>query len=343
MQNINLFIEKLVKLKNESIKSQLLCYNQSMNFENRINRLSVILELLNKGYELSTPNLVERFGVTKKIIQSDFKDYILPLFVDDKIYYDYSSKTYKAKNNFLTKTLFSSDELSIIAILKNKSKDKYSDDDLSPKVDSLFLKFEDELTNKLYQTSSIEKIDNFKNEIIQIKNAVETKSIIKCFYNDKNREIYPLKILNLEGFWYLIIFEPIDNKIKTFHLNTIKNIEVLNTHFSFDEEKINSFDNAISAYYKPNNAPILVQLFMDKEVSRYFMRKPLNKSQRVLKIYDDESVDLELTITDYMEIIPTIQRYIPHIGVIEPDELKMKVKENIDLYRKRFEWWSWVT
>ena len=308
-----------------------------MNFNIRINRLSQILELLNKGYELSTPNLVERFGVTKKIIQTDFKDYILPLFVDDKIYYDYSSKTYKAKNNFLTKTLFSSDELSIIAILKNKSKDKYSDDDLSPKVDSLFLKFEDELTNKLYQTSSIEKIDNFKNEIIQIKNAVETKSIIKCFYNDKNREIYPLKILNLEGFWYLIVYEPIDNKIKTFHLNTIKNIEVLNTHFLFDEEKINSFDNAISAYYKPNNAPILVQLFMDKEVSRYFQRKPLNKSQRVLKIYDDESCDIELTITEYMEIIPTIQRYIPHIGVIEPDELKDRVRSNIDLYLKRFE------
>lgn len=317
--------------------SQLLCYNQSMNFENRINRLSVILELLNKGYELSTPNLVERFGVTKKIIQSDFKDYILPLFVDDKIYYDYSSKTYKAKNNFLTKTLFSADELSIIAILKNKSKDKYSDDDLSQKVDSLFLKFEDELTNKLYQTSSIEKIDNFKNEIIQIKNAVESKSIIKCFYNDKNREIYPLKILNLEGFWYLIIFEPIDNKIKTFHLNTIKNIEVLNTHFSFDKEKINSFDNAISAYYKPNNQPILIQLFIDSKVSRYFQRKPLNKSQRVLKIYDDESYDIELTITDYMEIIPTIQRYIPFIGVIEPDELKTRVKENISSYLKRFE------
>ena len=317
--------------------SNFVCYNQSMNFNIRINRLSQILELLNKGYELSTPNLVERFGVTKKIIQTDFKEYILPLFVDDKIYYDYSSKTYKAKNNFLTKTLFSSDELSIIAILKNKSKDKYSDDDLSPKVDSLFLKFEDELTNKLYQTSSIEKIDNFKNEIIQIKNAVETKSIIKCFYNDKNREIYPLKILNLEGFWYLIVYEPIDNKIKTFHLNTIKNIEVLNTHFSFDEEKINSFDNAISAYYKPENESILVQLFIDKEVSRYVMRKPLNKSQRVLKIYDDESCDVELTITDFMEIIPTIQRYLPFIGVIEPQELKNRVKMNIDLYLMKFE------
>ena len=330
--------------KKESLQSHLLdiiinklLSKMKMDFSIRINRLSAILELLNKGYDLSTPNLVERLGVSKKIIQSDFKDYILPLFVDDKIYYDYSSKSYKAKNNFLTKTLFSSDELAIIAILKNKSKDKYSDEDLSLKVDSLFLKFEEELTNKLYQTSSIEKIDNFKNEIIQIKNAVETKSIIKCLYNKKNREIYPLKILNLEGFWYLIIYEPSDNKIKTFHLNTIKNIEVLHCNFRFDEEKINSFDNAISAYYKPENEPILVQLFIDKEVSRYVMRKPLNKSQRVLKIYDDESCDVELTITDFMEIIPTIQRYLPFIGVIEPQELKNRVKMNIDLYLMKFE------
>ena len=330
--------------KKESIESHLvdiiinkLLLKMKMDFSIRINRLSAILELLNKGYDLSTPNLVERLGVSKKIIQSDFKDYILPLFVDDKIYYDYSSKTYKAKNNFLTKTLFSSDELAIIAILKNKSKDKYSDEDLSLKVDSLFLKFEEELTNKLYQTSSVEKIDNFKNEIIQIKNAIESKSIIKCLYNKKDREIYPLKILNLEGFWYLIIYEPSDNKIKTFHLNTIKNIEVLHCNFRFDEEKINSFDNAISAYYKPENEPILVQLFIDKEVSRYVMRKPLNKSQRVLKIYDDESCDVELTITDFMEIIPTIQRYLPFIGVIEPQDLKDRVKMNIDLYLMKFE------
>ena len=47
--------------------------------------------------------------------------------------------------------------------------------------------------------------------------------------------------------------------------------------------------------------------------------------------------DIELTISVYMEIIPPIQRYIPHIGVIEPDELKDRVKENISSYLKRFE------
>jgi predicted DNA-binding transcriptional regulator YafY len=72
-------------------------------------------------------------------------------------------------------------------------------------------------------------------------------------------------------------------------------------------------------------------------VSRYFLRKPLNPSQRVIKKYDDGSLELEIIITDLMEIIPTIQRYIPFVRIITPDELKNEVKNNIDLYLKRFE------
>ncbi|DAB34378.1 MAG TPA: hypothetical protein CFH82_05745, partial [Sulfurospirillum sp. UBA12182] len=188
-----------------------------------------------------------------------------------------------------------------------------------------------------YQKSSVEKIDNFKDEIIQIKNAIESRNIIQCTYNKKDREVYPLKILNLEGYWYLIVFEPQDKKIKTFHLNTIKKIEVLNANYKFDKEIVKTFDNAITAYYKPENEPITVELFIDETVSRYFLRKPLNPTQRVIKKYDDGSLELEIIITDLMEIIPTIQRYIPHIGIIIPDELKLEVRKNLEIYFKRFE------
>ena len=41
-----------------------------------------------------------------------------------------------------------------------------------------------------------------------------------------------------------------------------------------------------------------------------------------------------------MEIIPTIQRYIPHLKVIEPLELKEAIKKNIDEFVKVFEWLS---
>jgi len=308
-----------------------------MNYNNKINRLAQIIRLLSRGDNVSTPALIEMFGVTKKIVQTDFKEYLLPLFSDGKIYYDYSLKCYKAKNNFLTKTLLNAEELAIIAILKNKSKDKYCDEDMGEKTDILFDKFESELCNNVYQKSSVEKIDTFKSEIIQIKNAIESKQVIQCFYNQKEREIFPLRILNLEGYWYLIVYEPEDKRIKTFHLNTIKIASVLHKHYEFDEEKIKTFDNAITAYYKPENPPIEVKLFVDKNISRFFIRKPLNPTQRVLTTYNDGSIDIEVVVTDLMELIPTIQKFIPFVAVISPNSLKDEIKQNIQIYMDKFE------
>lgn len=301
-----------------------------MKYDNRIARLTLIIELLSKGHSLSTPYLVQKFGVTKKIVQTDLKEYLIPLFEDKTVYYSYLTKTYKAKDDFLSKTFLCAEELAVIAILQNKSKDKYADKDLALKTHALFQKFDDALSHRLYQESSIEKINEFRQEIIQIKNAIETKQVITCKYNKKDREVFPLKILNLEGYWYLIVYEPTTELLKTFHLNSIKEIVHQDEKYRFDEEKIKSFDNAITAYYKPENEPILVQLFIDAEISKYFQRKPLNKTQRILQEYSDGSIDIEVVITNFMEIIPTIQRYIPFIGVIEPEELKNEIKKNLE-------------
>lgn len=310
-----------------------------MDYTNRINRLTHTLQLLSKGNGVSTPALVEFFGegVTKKMVQTDFKEYLLPLFIDEKIYYDYADRVYRATNNFLVKTLFDAEELAIISIIKNKSKDKYSDDGLSQKVDVMFDKFEDELSNRLYQKSSVEKIDNFRDEIIQIKNAIETKHIITCTYTNKDRIVCPLKILNLEGYWYLIVYEPKDDLVKTFHLNSVKNIEHTDDIYTFNQDIVDSFDNAITAYFKPNNETVRVELFIDKEVSRFFERKPLNKTQRPLRVLPDKSLELEVYVTDLMEIIPTIQRFIPYVVVIEPEELKIEIVKNLEVYSKYYE------
>lgn len=301
---------------------------------NKIKRISSLLESLSKGYCINTPDIAKLYGVSNKIIQTDFKDYILPLFNDKTIYYDYAEKCYKATNNFLSKTLFCAEELAIISILKNKSKDKYSDSDLAQKVDVLFSKFEDELTNAFYQKSSIEKIDTFKQEIIQIKNAIETKHIINCSYNDKLRVVFPLKILNLEGFWYLIIFDTNDTKLKTFHLNSIKDIRLSADTYLYDDKLVEKFNNAITAYYKPHNEEITVQLFIDKAVAKYFIRKPISPTQRILNTYANGDIEIEIIITDIMEIIPTIQRYIPFVYVIEPQSIKNEIIKNITNYIK---------
>jgi predicted DNA-binding transcriptional regulator YafY len=308
-----------------------------MKSNNRLNRLSQILTLLSKGYKLSTPKLSEQFKVTNKIIQTDFKEYLLTLFDDDIIYYDYSLKTYIAKSNFLEKTFLNNEELAIVSILKNKSKDKYSDNDLYEKVNILFSKYEDALSHSIYTLTDIEKIDTFKNEIIQIQHAIDEKYIIHCSYNNKLRKIYPLQIKNLDRYWYLICFDIEHKGIRKYHLNSIKNIVELNEIYTFDTNIIEKFDDAINAFYKPDIEPIIIQLFLEKEVSKFFTRKPISKTQRVITEYDDDSCDIELTVTDFMEIVPTIQRYIPYIGVIAPKELKEMIAQHVNLYLKRFE------
>lgn len=301
---------------------------------NRLKRLSHLLTLLSSGAKLSTPELAEQLNLTKRIIQLDFKEYLLPLFDNGMIYYDYSLKCYGAKTNFLTSTLLSSDELAVIALLKAKSKDKFSDEDLAIKTDALFQKFEETLSNSFYQETMIEKIDDFKTEIIQIKNAITRRKEIACTYNDKPRNLYPLKILNLEGFWYLINYDLAHHEIRRYHLNTISDITLLETEFTFDEAIIEGFNNAINAFYEPHVEPFAVELFIDAKVAKYFKRKPISKTQRILKTYHDDSCDIELYITDFMEIIPTIQRYIPYVRVIRPDTLGEIVYKNLTDYMK---------
>ncbi|MGX2971771.1 WYL domain-containing protein [Helicobacter sp. T3_23-1059] len=77
--------------------------------------------------------------------------------------------------------------------------------------------------------------------------------------------------------------------------------------------------------------PYPIQLFINKEVAKYFLRKPL-KGQQNLGINPDGSLEITLNITNKMEIIPLILYYIPHIKVLEPQHLRESIKEIVQQY-----------
>ena len=74
-----------------------------------------------------------------------------------------------------------------------------------------------------------------------------------------------------------------------------------------------------------------VHLFVDKEIVKYFERKPL-KSQTITGKDADGSIELVVSITHEMEILPLIFWYIPHIKVLEPQWLADIVKSKVDSY-----------
>jgi len=181
----------------------------------------------------------------------------------------------------------------------------------------------------------VEALDTNKELVIQIENAVKSNCIITCTYNNKIRELYPLEIINLEGFWYLINFDTEYEDIRRYHLKSIRNVEVLEETFersSEIQEILDRFDYAINAFFEPLVEPFAVELYIDAKVAQYFERKSISKRQRIMQRYEDGSIDLEIFITDYMEIIPIIQRYMPYIGVVGPDGLRDVIQRNIIKY-----------
>ena len=303
--------------------------------KNRLDRLTYIISLLSKGLYIKTPKIAKELGVSQKIIRSDFNNYLLP-FIED-ICYDYSKKCYRASTSFLSSTLFSAEELATICMLKAKSSDKYSDDNLTLHVEGLFDRFESLLTHDIYQNCSLEKIDDFKDEIILIRYAIKHHQEIECIYRNKQRILQPMKILNFDEFWYLVNFDKQYEDTRKYHLNSIKNIKLLDSYFEPNKTLLKRFDNAINAWFKPEVEPYIVILQVDKIIARYFLRKPISNTQRVIKTYENGSIDVEVQISDDMEILPTIQRFIPFIGVVEPIELRKKIKDNIDIYLNKFD------
>lgn len=295
--------------------------------KNRTKRLTHLITLLSQGLHVNTPSISKELVVTQKIIQTDFNNFLLPYF--ENIYYDYTTKCYKCLKPLLSSTLFSAHELAIICILKAKSKDKYSDKDFSLHVEGLFDKFEKLLSHDIYSVSSLEKIDDFKDEIVLIKYAIKHKQEIECNYRDKKRILQPMKILNFDDFWYLINYDTSYKDIRKYHLNSIKNIKLLDTHFEVDTESLAKFNNAINAWFKPDVEPYIVTLHIHKTIAKYFERKLISITQRIIKTYQDGSIEIELYITDDMEIIPTIQKYLPYIKVIEPSSLYKKIVANL--------------
>jgi predicted DNA-binding transcriptional regulator YafY len=248
---------------------------------------------------------------------------------------DYSSKCYIATNNFLQTTLHDSKALATILIIKVKSQDKYSPDGLTESIEELLISYTNLLEERIYSKTLVEKLDTVHNEQVLLENAIASQNIITCFYNEKERELYPLKIINLEGFWYLVNWDVEHEDIRRYHLKSIKNIKILDDTFDISKELneiLERFDYAINAFFEPLVEPFSVELFIDTKVAKYFLRMPISKRQRVMKTYDDGSIDLEIYITDYMEIVPVIQRYMPYISVIESYELIEILKCNINNY-----------
>ena len=298
------------------------------DYDKILTRLTVILSKLNDGEALSVKELAKEFNTSDRTIQRDFNERL----VSFPIYQE--NKKWKMQEGFrVEKTKSLEDELvlDIIEKITEGIGGKFS-----TKAHKLLSKIKNEDFNPIYAKLNIEDISDKFTDIQIIEQAIREKRVLQCDYNNEKYPIYtttinPLKIVNFEGFWYIIALR--DETLKKYYLRNLSNPKLTDETFETTSGLEELLDNSISIWFDKDYEPFEVKLYADKNATKYFKRRPL-PTQKIDSLKSDETMEFSVTITHEMEILPLVKYWIPHLFILEPDWIKEMLEEDTQNYLK---------
>lgn len=144
-----------------------------------------------------------------------------------------------------------------------------------------------------------------------------------------SRQVRPLKIALFDGFWYLITL----NSWNTFMKFSLGRIEQVRTHsqtfapIAIDDKLAQSpniwFDSEQNVEIKLKIAPSIAGYFKEVEFFPY---------QKIEKELKDGSLLISCKTANFMQVLPQIKRWLPHIKVISPKELAQTLYKQLTQY-----------
>lgn len=300
---------------------------QKQSDNSKYNRINQIYSMLkNNTHGLTITELANELNVSTKTIQRDLYEVLSDLGAVKE------GRTWKIDPKLENDDLNSNERL-ILGILDEMAKS--AGNVFYSKAHSLLSQITQQLEHPIFTNVNAEYLEDKSIALFeQIEKAIKEKNEIKFDYENYNFHVKPLKLAFFDGFWYLLALHVKKNKeeFKKYHLKTIKKVEVLNIKFdvpSLVEERL-KFANSV---WFNLDEQYSVRLLLDKQIRKYFKRKPL-RGQSIIGEDRDGSIEIEIKISSNMEIIPLILYYIPYIKVLEPQHLADEIKDKVQGYLK---------
>ena len=285
----------------------------------RSKRLGRIFEMISHEPK-STKQIADALGLNIRTIQRDLNEILA-----------FNGAVKKGRLWSVDKSEFDPNDESqiVLSVLdkmaKNVGAEFYS------KAHGLLKGISEGLNHPIFVSLSAEKLEKKDIELIEnLESVIASRNEIELLYFSKTHRLSPIKIALFDGFWYLLTMA--GEKLKKFHLKSIKEIKIIPNKFKIDESLENRIKSANSAWFDPEKS-FIVRLWIDKVVKKYFERKPL-PNQQIMCENEDGSIEIEVQVTHIMEIKPLVFYYLPHIKVIEPSSLADDILAEMERYIK---------
>lgn len=288
---------------------------------------SRVLEIANRLFNkerLSVNMLYTEFSgdVTKRTLQRDFK------LLSEKL-------PIEKKDNFwmLKKQTLNDEDLRVVEILESLSRSQGKQ--FEARARKILSHIEQPQINTFTTKLNMEDISSHTKDILELERAIKDKNNIsftyKSYESSFTASTNPLKIINDQGFWYLLGYDTRQKHTKKYHLKSISNVKISEKKFRIHKNLSALIDNAVNIWFDEDKEPFEVRIFVPKEFVRYFTRVKISKTGS-LEPHIDGNMELILFITHEMEVLPLVKSWIPHLRILKPQWLADMVTNDIKAY-----------
>lgn len=167
-----------------------------------------------------------------------------------------------------------------------------------------------------------------------IKNKLQISFTYQKYWENRltQRVVEPYALKEFKSRWYILALDLKDNKVKSFALDRLTQLEITKKQFKFPQD----FD--VNEHYRycfgiigsNEKEPQEVILTFTPFQGNYIKSLPLHESQKV-EIDNDDELRIKLKIFITLDFIMELLSYGENVKVIKPDSLIDKIKV---VYRK---------
>jgi len=176
-------------------------------------------------------------------------------------------------------------------------------------------------------TSTIESSQNFQ----RLKRNIEAREYtkIKYLYDTKEYDnLKPIKLVFVDNNWYVALVDT-DNILRFGRLSFIERVDYGSKRGHFQPSSIakqkefllQELQNAMTLYGQEKQ---VAKLKASPAIARYFQKdmKKFLSSQQFIQELEDGSIEFSVEYTQYLEVLPFVQKWLPDLVILEPRELR---------------------
>ena len=162
------------------------------------------------------------------------------------------------------------------------------------------------------------------------RNCQRIELVYKALYSEEvtKRKVDPYYFFVQEDFWYFRGYCHLRKDFRTFALDRIESIKLLEEYFV--PKPIPQADE-IAGIFGPfvDGEPVEVVLRFDEEIKSYILRKKWHSSQRA-KVLEDGRLELTFNVNGIEGIKQWVYRWLPFVEVVSPLELRDTLTDDLE-------------